>query len=201
MATCHGIDAETFRTACEQAPAAEANTLVDEALAQSCPSPDGKADGLGEFAFVTSCRVALLGGFLVEKMRNPDSAPLADEIKTELRPYFGTIVDEARVHWNATLLDDWPIFHVKDVFMDVGAQTFGTHVFAKDADSGRTVLSMLAHELTHAKQAERFGGVYSFTGEYCRAFYRARFSYDDNALEVEARAEEEHIMGCVSGGC
>jgi len=195
LASCHGIDAEAFRTACEQAPPDEVAALItDDALAQSCPAADGgKADGLGEQAFLFACRPVLLAGYLVDRMRNPSSEPLDAASRATLRPYFGATVDAIRVHWNSLLVDDWPVLHIENAFMDVGAQTFGAQIFASDASS-RDRMHTLAHELTHAKQAERLGGVGAFAGEYCRAFYRSGFSYDGNALEVEAYATAARIV-------
>jgi hypothetical protein len=56
---------------------------------------------------------------------------------------------------------------------------------------------MLAHELTHAKQVERFGGTAAFYREYCRGFYRSGLSYDGNPLEIEAYAEEVRIAAAL----
>jgi hypothetical protein len=50
-------------------------------------------------------------------------------------------------------------------------------------------------------QAQRLGGLIGFTGEYCRGFYESGFSYDDNALEVEARARAARIMHCSTSRC
>jgi hypothetical protein len=184
LASCHGIDAETFLDACHQAPPDEATELADAVLAQACPA-DGKADGLGEWAFVESCRPVMMGAYLVNAARNPTRAPLPDDMKARLRPRFGGLVDRVRVHWNATLPDDWPILHVKDAFMDVGAQTFGTEIFVTPQSAS---LETIAHELVHAAQAERVGGTRAFYAEYCRGFYDASFSYAGNAYEVEAYA-------------
>jgi len=200
LATCHGIDASAFLDACHAASADEANALADDVLAQSCPSADGKADGLGEWAFIEACRPLLASAYLVNKVRNPISAPLVDPLKTTLRPYFGGAVDQIRVHWTATLLDDWPLLHIQNAFMDIGAQTFGPQIFAASS-SGAAPIRMLAHEMTHVKQAERVGGVAAFYTEYCRGFYRAGFSYHRNPLEVEAYAEEARITRCVTTGC
>jgi hypothetical protein len=196
LASCHGIDASAFSQACNAAPAEEANALVDEVLGQSCPAADGKADGLGEWAFIEACLPVMMSASLVNQVRNPSSAPLGDRVKATLRPYFGGLVDKVRVHWNATLPDDWPLLHVKDAFMDVGAQTFGTQIFTAYANTAGST-RMLAHELTHARQAERFGGAPGFYREYCRGFYRSGLSYDRNPLEIEAYAEEARIAAAL----
>ena len=186
-ASCHGIDADTFLDACDQASPEEATELADAMLAQACPSSDGKADGLGEWAFVEACRPVIMSAYLVNQARTPVSARLPDDMKAKLRPRFGGLVDRVRIHWNATLLDDWPMLHVKDAFMDIGAQTFGAEIFVA-ASRESAPLSTIAHELVHAAQAERFGGVLAFYRAYCGAFYDADYSYDGNALEVEAYA-------------
>ena len=200
LASCHGINGDEFLHACNEAPPEEANALADEVLAQSCPSADGKADGLGELAFVAACRPALLAGYLVNRGRNPHSAPIADDAKAALRPYFGATVDTVRVHWNATLLDDWPILHIENLFMDPGAQTYGPHVFSVE-DGTTPTLEMFAHELTHSRQAERAGGVRGFARDYCRGFYEGGYRYSNNPLEIEAVAEAERIMRCITEGC
>lgn len=183
-AQCHGLDATTFRDACEQASPEEATELADSVLAQACPS-DGKADGLGEWAFVEACRPVMLSAYLVNAARNPNRAPLPDAMKAQLRPRFGGLVDRVHIHTNATLPDDWPVLNVEDAFMDVGAQTFGTEIFIAP---GQATLSTIAHELVHAAQAERVGGTRAFYREYCRGFYEAGFSYAGNGYEVEAYA-------------
>ncbi len=81
------------------------------------------------------------------------------------------------------------MLHVKDAFMDVGAQTFGTQMFIA-SPSESAALSTIAHELTHMEQAERFGGTQAFYRAYCRGFYRSNFSYRNNELEVEAYANQ-----------
>lgn len=184
LASCHGIDGETFLAACEQASPEDAAQLTDAVLGQACPS-GGKADGLGEWAFVEACRPVIMSAYLVNEARNPTRVPLSLEMKAKLRPHFGGLVDRVRVHWNATLPDDWPMLHVEDAFMDVGAQTFGTEIFVSAEAAS---LSTIAHELVHAAQAERAGGALAFYREYCRAFYEAGYRYDDNAYEVEAYA-------------
>ena len=201
LASCHGIDATAFRQACDSAAPDEATALADQVLAQSCPAAaDGKADGLGEWAFVELCQPVMMSAYLVNHVRNPTGVALADPRKSTLRPYFGALVDNVRVHWSSTLPDDWPMLHIEDAFMDVGAQTFGSRIFAAHA-SASAPTSMLVHELTHAKQSARFGGASAFYREYCRGFYRGGFRYDANPLEVEAYAEETRITRCIANGC
>ena len=189
LSTCHGLDETAFLDACRAAPAGEADALADAVLSQPCPTADGKADGLGEWAFVEACRPVMMSAYLVNLARNPHATRLDDDRKRQLRPQFGALVDRIRVHWAATLPDDWPLLHVKDAFMDVGAQTFGSEVFVA-ASRESVPLSTLVHELTHAQQAERFGGPLVFYAEYCGAFYRAGLRYRDNELEREAYAAE-----------
>ncbi|MDQ3335447.1 MAG: DUF4157 domain-containing protein [Myxococcota bacterium] len=189
LATCHGIDAATFLEACNNASAEDATALVDTVLAESCPTSDGKADGLGEWSFVQACRPVIASAGLVNEARNPTHSPLPGDLKAQLRPQFGALVDRVSIHWNASLVDDWPMLHVKDAFMDVGAQTFGNQIFIA-APRESASLTTIAHELMHAAQAERLGGTLAFYREYCRAFYRADLSYDNNALEIEARSAE-----------
>jgi hypothetical protein len=189
LASCHGIDAATFLEACDHAPADEATAITDTVLAESCPAADGKADGLGEWSFVQACRPVIASAALVNQARNPTHTSLPNDLKAALRPQYGALVDRIRVHWNASLVDDWPVFNVKDAFMDVGAQTFGHHIYVA-APRESASLTTIAHELMHSAQAERLGGTDAFYREYCRAFYRAGLSYDGNALEIEARAAE-----------
>jgi hypothetical protein len=189
LASCHGIDATTFVEACNQASADEASALADEVLAQSCPAAAGKADALDEWAFTEMCPAVMMSAYLVNAYRNPARVPLSADLKAQLRPQFGALVDRVQIHWGATLPDDWPMLHVRDAFMDVGAQTFGNQIFIAATTPS---LETLTHELTHAAQVERYGGAYAFYRAYCRAFYRADFNYYGNALEVEAYANEHH---------
>lgn len=201
LSSCHGIDAVAFEEACAAASSTD-QALVDEVLASdtNCPTADGKADGVGETAFVVQCRGVLAAAHLLNAARNPDSVPLIEKVKAPLREYFGTTVDYVEVHWSATLPDDWPLFHIEDAFMDVGAQTFGLDIFAAYPGTNGP-LNMLVHELTHVKQLERFGSLSNFMTEYCRGFYRSDLHYDKNPLEVEAYDEEARIVTCLTYGC
>lgn len=195
-AQCHGMDRGAVLAACNAASPDEAAALAD-AFAGECRAGGGgggggKADGIGETIFVELCQPVLMTAYLVNDTRNPASAPLSATIKAKLRPHFGTLVDRVQIHWAATLLDDWPVLHVKDAFMDVGAQTFGSEIYVA-APSSAPPLATLAHELVHARQAERLGGLAQFYRAYCRAFYQSGLSYDANALEAEARAEEQRL--------
>jgi hypothetical protein len=208
VANCTGAVPDDFVEACEQAPDGEADALVDSMLEATCDGAaagGGKADGLAEGAFVEACRTAVGAAYLINRVRSPAAVPLAPDLREQLRFAYGSLVDTVGVSWSSTMVDKWKIgrFDVNLGF-DVEAQTFGNHIFiAEDAyrPDYWPQLSMIVHELEHARQARDRGGPIGFADAYCRAFWASNFSYENNALEEEARAAELRIQQCLAFGC
>jgi hypothetical protein len=143
----------------------------------------------------------------IMEIRNPQGIPLNEAQKGYLRPLFGNLVDRVRIVYNAQLLDRWSQggkeTHIGGV--DSSAQTYCDRVYIRAGyrpnDTDRLVL--LAHELTHAQQCDRAGGIVRFGESYFKGYYRGGQTYQDNPLEKSARAMEEKFTRqlCDTIGC
>ncbi|MBF0298095.1 MAG: hypothetical protein HQK51_05205 [Oligoflexia bacterium] len=125
-------------------------------------------------------------------MQNILGDSLTDDAKRLLRPYFGSLVDEVVVHYDANLspIDDTS-------FLNVGAQAFPGHVYFKNISKPLLQmntaylntfidsLTTVAHELKHIAQWKQFPSDYSWYVAYCNAFAE-HLSYEDNVYEKEA---------------
>jgi hypothetical protein len=99
------------------------------------------------------------------------------------------------------MIDEWELGSLRWQYphFDIAAQTFGTHIFVEDANTGdREQLVTLAHELVHVRQAQRAGSLGAFARDYCKAFWTSDFSYDRNALEVEAKSIEGDVRAALT---
>lgn len=78
-----------------------------------------------------------------------------------------------------------------------GTDADGRHVLAiNPAQSTLGALSTIAHELTHARQAEREGGVARLRALYAAA--NRVYGYERNPYEVEARETAERVLASLS---
>jgi hypothetical protein len=198
---CTGQVPDGFREACAADPETVASTVLAETDAASCTG-DGRADGVKQTVFVGACSALVNAAYWVVWARSPSSKPLSNELKTKLRPWFGELVDTARVSWGSDLLARWRVFG-RDIILDedTAAQTFGHEIFVHDAaGTDDATVSIIGHELGHVAQYKRLGGVSGFAREYCEAFYEANFSYRNNALEVEAYDTQGRIETCLAYG-
>lgn len=140
----------------------------------------------------------------VQGMRaNNGSSQYLDETqKRYLRPYFGDLVDNVVVIYNANLMDDWLYagFSIDIGQGDFVAQTYCERIYVvapyNPGDSGQLVL--LAHELIHSRQCKQFGGAGKFGYQYFREFKTAGQSYENNKLEREANDFERQFAGWLS---
>ncbi len=203
---CTGDVPPDFIDACTHDPDEDSLEAIDEILASDCDDipADMSADGFFEGAFAAACRPAVATAYLVTRQRNPNSESLTASQKRELRPYFGSLVDHARVHWDAALINSWSVAGAEIEFTNIAAQAFGLDIYmAQDYRPNNTnQLALTAHELTHTWQAVRLGSMHAFADEYCRGYYRAGFSYRDNDFEVEARDVQDYVRDCIrDGGC
>lgn len=138
--------------------------------------------------------------------RNPISEPLTAQQKGDLRPYFGNLVDEVRIHWGSLMLDEVSLETLLDaaeapgiirqyvrnllsgesiewqeLFHFSAGQTFGLDIYindAKDDYSCRRATLLLAHELVHSRQyQERGSSLRNFGRDYFEG-YGSGFSSD-----------------------
>lgn len=109
--------------------------------------------------------------------------------KAQLRPHFGDLVDRVWVTYGAEMLDRVEVAGV-GAGIDAAAQTFGHAIYVRRPKSGKPAeLLLLAHEMVHSRQFEDAGSSLTrFGNRYFRAYYRADYSYANNAMEVEADA-------------
>ncbi len=143
----------------------------------------------------------------IMEIRNRQGLPLTKPQKGYLRPLFGNLVDRVSIVHNAQLLDRWSQggkeTHIGGV--DSSAQTYCDRIYIRGVnrpnDTDRLVL--LAHELTHAQQCDRAGGIVQFGENYFKGYYRGGQTYQDNPLEKSARAMEEKFTHqlCDTIGC
>lgn len=131
----------------------------------------------------------------VMAIRNPAGVPLDLAQKGYLRPLFGNLVDRVTIVYQAKLLDRWSQggkeTHIGGV--DSSAQTYCDRIYirakSKSGDTDRLVL--LAHELTHAQQCDRAGGISQFGARYFQGYFQGGKTYQNNPLEKSARRMEE----------
>lgn len=135
-------------------------------------------------------KVAYAAAAAVMARRNPPGVPLTRFQKTFLRPLFGSLVDRVRISYSSMMLEEWKVGPYKIEFGTPSAgQTFGHRIYIRDPRrlSSRSQLRLLAHELVHSVQFERFGSTLSAFGyHYFREYYLAGRSYRQNPLEREA---------------
>ena len=108
--------------------------------------------------------------------------------KELLRPEFGSLVDKVRIKYGADMLDRWGS---GDFVISQGSagQTFCDRIYiqAPFNENDDSQLILLAHELEHSRQCEKFGGMSNFGYRYFKEFKKANQNYENNLLEREAR--------------
>jgi hypothetical protein len=131
-------------------------------------------------------------------VRNPQGIALDRVQKGYLRPLFGNLVDRVTVVYQAKLLDRWSQngqeTHIGGV--DSSAQTYGDRIYIRARSKPRdtNLLVLLAHELTHAQQCDRLGGISKFGERYFQGYYHSGQNYQNNPLEQSARKMEEKFI-------
>jgi len=140
-------------------------------------------------------------------MRNALGVELEPAQKGYLRPLFGDLVDRVTVVYQAKLLDRWSQggkeTHIGGV--DSSAQTYCDRIYirASHRPHDTDLLILLAHELTHAQQCDRAGGISQFGEHYFKGYYEGGQTYQDNPLEKSARSMEQKFTRqlCDKIGC
>jgi len=192
LAACSDDQRQALVAACEQSGGADPSSFLAEDSSAACKAvpSDGKADQ-ATLALTATCVTAMYGVKWTVTALSPTARPLPAEMKTVLRPLYGSLVDEVSVSLGAELPPGIVIAgHELSIAPD--AMTFGSQVFINqevvdDFDSDRLVLTTV-HELTHAKQSKAAGGFYDFAVKYCRDMIAAGFEYDHIHLEEAAYA-------------
>lgn len=123
------------------------------------------------------------------RANNGSSQGLDETQKRYLRPHFGDLVDRVAVIYNANLMDEWSALGYRiDLPDESAAQTYCNRIYVdnphQQGDLSQVIL--LAHELTHSRQCEEYGGAGSFGWHYFKEYYEGGGSYENNRLEREA---------------
>lgn len=199
---CGGTVPDGFAEVCAADPDRVASGVLAETDPESCET-SAKGDGLQEPAFVGACAGLLQAAAWVVWAKSPPAQPLSAELRAQLRPWYGDLVDRARISWRSGLLTRWRVMG-REVVFDAAtlAQTFDDRIYIREAPRAHDLsqAATIGHELAHVAQYRALGGVAGFARAYCEAYYDAGFSYRDNALEVEAYDTEDRIEGCLAHG-
>jgi len=155
--------------------------------------------GVSEELWGEGGRFAYPAGAAIMSKRSPTGVPLADSYKGALRPYFGDVVDRVTIHWATPPLDEWAAdkFSISLEDTDTEAQTFGHDIYVKYGEGEKATedeLSLLAHELVHALQYEKYGRSFSNFGyHYFKEYKKAGLDYSGNDMEEEAYRRQEEF--------
>ena len=221
-------ETETLEAVCERAEGAAQSCLGDQAVLfeeciamddteshraamaaladSSCNAPDSELEDSPKMRFVSACAMAVESARLLSRLRHGSGSALGTTRKQLLRPFYGSLVDRVRIHYDARPITEWRVLgRTIRVGMEVGGQALGYDVYVmrpknlSDSDQTETV----AHELQHVAQFEEAGVSWGFAVRYCGALWDSDFSYRSNALEVEARDQAEAIASCLEspGSC
>ena len=113
-----------------------------------------------------------------------------------LRPFFGTLVDSALIHYGSTLLNQIGEDPFAIVMGRIAGQTFGHDIFIDSNVSGFTDLEhtlLLAHELCHTAQyVSRGSSLQRFGRDYFEGFAKAG-SMLRNSMELECEEKAAQV--------
>jgi len=135
-------------------------------------------------------KVAYRAAAAAMKRRNGEGVPLTAFQKGKLRPLFGSLVDRVTVAYDCQMLEEWKIGPWTVRFgVPSGGQTFGHRIYIHrpHRPGSLSQTRLLAHELVHSLQFERFGSTLSAFGyQYFKEYYLGGRDYRNNLLEREA---------------
>lgn len=201
---CNAEQSAALLESCRAQPEdASFEALSTEEIGAACrPADDGKAD---VYASLTAVCVATMYGLKwTITALSPTTQPLSDDVKKQLRPTFGALVDSARITTGGVLP---PGIKIGDHQLSVtpGAMTFGNKIFI-DKEWGATIskrdlLLTTVHEMQHVQQVERAGGFLGFAREYCRETIAVDFDYYAIPLEINAASVEDVARINLQKGC
>lgn len=128
----------------------------------------------------------------VRNFKHGGSRSLSRVQKYYLRQQFGNLVDKVTVVWNSDLNDR---VTYKGTVLNKGsnAQTYGYYIYIaeKQKDNDTLQIILLAHELIHVKQYERYNkNLVRFCRKYMNQWLKTGFRYDNIPMEIEAYKEE-----------
>ncbi|MGE0535578.1 MAG: hypothetical protein AB7O68_11435 [Pirellulales bacterium] len=156
--------------------------------------------GASEEIWGEAGRVAYPSAAAVMRERSPNGVPMSKDMHDSLKRQFGDLVDRVSLHWSVSGLDSWTAanFRINLSGTESDGQTYGYDVYirwAEDDQPHHVCLALLAHELVHVQQFEKFGKSYSNFGyHYFKEFKRANLKYEDNKLEKQAESRTKEIL-------
>lgn len=201
---CNAEQSAALLESCRAQPEdASLAALTSEDIGAACrPADDGKADAYAGATAV--CVAAMYGLKWTITALSPTTQPLSDDVKKQLRPTFGALVDTARITTGGVLP---PGIKLGDRQLSItpGAMTFGNKIFIEKewgaTISKREMLLTTVHEMQHVQQVARAGGFLGFAREYCRETIAVNFDYYAIPLEINAASVEDVARLNLQKGC
>lgn len=165
-----------------------------------------KGGGAAEEQWGTAGRIAFPIAAQTMHARSPNGEDLEFWLKVRLAHDYGNLVHKVQIHYGVTPLDEWAYQNTKWVAetfkipignLNTEAQTYGYDIYVRSRRcdlSTDALVALLAHELMHSVQFERWGGSYSNFGyHYFKEFKRANLVYKNNLLETEAFQAQSRV--------
>ncbi len=201
---CSPAQADALLASCRAQPsnASFAEISTEEIQAACSPSDDGKADAQATLTGV--CVASMYGIKWTVGLLSPSVQPLSADVKRQLRPTFGALVDTARLTHAAELPPGITIGG-HELSVTPAAMTFGNNIFiAKSwsaSISAKELMLTIVHEMQHVQQVTKAGGFFRFATEYCREMIAVNFDYFAIPLEINADGVEQTARANLASGC
>jgi hypothetical protein len=201
---CSPEQADALLASCRAQPSnATLAQLSTEEIQSACsPADDGKADTQATLTGV--CVATMYGIKWTVSVLSPRVQPLSEDLKRQLRPTFGALVDTARITRAAELPPGITIGG-HELSVTPAAMTFGNNIFISRIwgalMSPQEMLLTTVHEMQHVQQVSRAGGFFRFATQYCREMIAVNFDYHQIPLEINAATVETTARNNLSNGC
>lgn len=201
---CSPEQADALLASCRAQPsdAALAQLSTEEIQSACSAADDGKADTQATLTGV--CVATMYGIKWTVSMLSPSLKGLSADVKRQLRPTFGALVDSARITTAAELPPGITIGG-HELSVTPAAMTFGNNIFISriwgPLMSADELLLTTVHEMQHVQQVARVGGFFRFATQYCREMIAVEFDYHAIPLEINAGAVEDTARNNLANGC
>jgi uncharacterized membrane protein len=130
------------------------------------------------------------------KTRNGQWTNLDNEEKAVLRPFYGDIVDNVRLHLKSGMMDHWGDAPLEVDLGNSAGQTYGYDVYIKyyRSELDRVErMALIGHEICHTRQyVQRNQSLNKFGRDYFEA-YADDGGYEANRMEKECYGMEDKI--------
>lgn len=201
---CSPEQADALLASCRAQPSdATLAQLSSEEIRSACSAADdGKADAQATLTGV--CVATMYGIKWTVSVLSPTVQQLSADLKRQLRPTFGALVDTARITRAAELPPGITIGS-HELSVTPAAMTFGNNIFIDKTwgvlMSPKEMLLTTVHEMQHVQQVSRAGGFLRFATQYCREMIAVKFDYHAIPLEINASAIENTARSNLAHGC